>query len=110
MLTKELQIKVKVNKAFSKFFKTTVGILQGDALSPILFILYLAVSLKEEDLIEEILLRPKYEDDITYAAMKKETIEKVKKEVHPCIKEGKTEEFEIPSPHHHHQHDLRLKH
>ena len=98
MLTKELQIKVKVNKAFSKFFKATVGILQGDALSLILFILYLAVSLKDEDLIEEILLRPKYEDDITYAAMKKETIEKVKKEAHPCFKEGKQKNLKYLPP------------
>lgn len=54
-------------------------ILKGDVLSAI--ILYFALSLKDENLVEEILLRTKYEDDIKPAAMKKETIENVEKEV-----------------------------
>ena len=52
-------------------------ILKGDVLSAI--ILYFALSLKDENLVEEILLRTKY--DIKPAAMKKETIENVEKEV-----------------------------
>ena len=32
ILPKELQIKVRINKESSKYFKTTIGIPQGDAL------------------------------------------------------------------------------
>ena len=59
-------------------------ILKGDVLSAI--ILYLALSLKDENLVEEILLRTKYTDDIKPAAMKKETIENVEKEVTQILK------------------------
>ena len=56
------QTQVRVNKTFSKCFKTTVGILQCDALSALLFRLFLAISLKNQDVNEEILSQPKYGD------------------------------------------------
>ena len=65
-IEKEPQTQVRVNKTFSKCFKTTVGILQCDALSALLFRLFLAISLKNQDVNEEILSQPKYADYITY--------------------------------------------
>lgn len=64
-IEKEPQTQVRVNKTFSKCFKTTVGILQCDALSALLFRLFLAISLKNQDVNEEI-QQPKYADYITY--------------------------------------------
>ena len=102
ILTKEPRIQVRVNKSNSDSFKTTVGILQGDALSALLFILYLSVILKNEDQIEGILSRPKYADDITYATRERNVIEQIKHDIPNQLAEGnlkvnntKTEEFSI---------------
>ena len=90
ILTRKPNIKVKVNDTFSELFQTLLGILQGDCMIAILFILYLACCLSNErNLIDapstpstrtpteetnetiipttkHILLNPKYADDITY--------------------------------------------
>ena len=45
VLTKNVKLKVRVGEEESKEFKTLIGIMQGDCLSAILFILYLAHAL-----------------------------------------------------------------
>ena len=45
ILTRTPKIKVKVNKKFGTLFETLIGIMQGDCLSAILFIYYLACCL-----------------------------------------------------------------
>lgn len=68
-------MKVKVNNVFGELFITLIDIMQGDCLSAVLFIFYLAECLKNErDGIENlILIAPKYADDVTYAVNNVET-------------------------------------
>ena len=86
ILTNLPKIKVKINQTTSTEFITQVGIMQGDCLSAILFILYLSESLKNEtkniDISSSILIKPKYADDITYATTSK-TISKYIKRTTP---------------------------
>ena len=105
------KIKVKINQTTSTEFITQVGIMQGDCLSAILFILYLSESLKNEseslknetkniDISSSILIKPKYADDITYATTGK-TISKYIKRTTPIslkkselmINHSETEEY-----------------
>ena len=83
--------------------------MQGDCLSALLFIYYLAECLKgEEEKFEGkdmLLIKPKYADDITYVTKNKDTSERIKNiipkilETHNLkINETKTEEFAIPKP------------
>ena len=68
ILTQKPKIKVRINNSYSEYFLTFVGILQGDCLSAILFIYYLACCLKNERNIinsQNLLFTPKYADDIT---------------------------------------------
>ena len=109
ILTNLPKIKVKINQTTSTEFITQVGIMQGDCLSAILFILYLSESLKNEtkniDISSSILIKPKYADDITYATTSK-TISKYIKRTTPIslkkselmINHSKTEEYVIPKP------------
>ena len=78
-------MKVKVKDQYSDIFNTYLGIMQGDGLSAILFIYYLAHALKEKNeenninnttLDETTLIEPKYADDITYVSISKEIIQK----------------------------------
>ena len=108
IITRNPNIKVNVNNAFSEYFSSLVGIMQGDCMSAILFIYYLGCCLqKAKQLIAapDLLVTPKFADDITYIAREKETIEKVEKIVPTLLKEynlqintGKTERYEIPKP------------
>ena len=103
------KVKVKVNNTFREIFITFVGIMQGDCLSALLFIFYLAECLKNEsNVIEEnsrIFVKPKYADDVTYATKRKSTSESIKCEIPKLLKthnlkinETKTEEYIIPKP------------
>ena len=47
ILIKDVMLAVKVNNEKGKEFKTNIGVPQGDCLSPIMFILYLAKALEE---------------------------------------------------------------
>ena len=49
ILLTNVSLQVKTNNIFGEKFKTTKGIPQGDSLSPILFTLYLANAMKEEN-------------------------------------------------------------
>ena len=107
IITNFTKVKVKVNNAIGSLFETMIGIMQGDCLSALLFIFYLAECLRNErDGIEEsILSTPKYADDITYVTTNKETQIELKRRI-PTILEGhslkinetKTEEYEVPKP------------
>ena len=85
ILNSKPKLKVKVKDQYSDIFNTYLGIMQGDGLSAILFIYYLAHALKEKNeennikntiLDETTLIQPKYADDITYVSISKEIIPK----------------------------------
>ena len=69
-------IQVRVNGKIGEQFTTLLGILQGDCLSAVLFILYLAKILQNEHNIinpnNEFMIKPKYADDTTYLTTSKE--------------------------------------
>jgi len=86
ILTNDVFLKVKVEKEFSREFKTLMGIMQGDCLSAILFIFYLAQALTDQNhndhsygidtmaqikwkhtVDDEFTISPKYADDTTWA-------------------------------------------
>ena len=73
VITNFTKVKIKVNEAHGDLFVTLIGIMQGDCLSALLFIFYLAECLhNERDGIEDsILIAPKYADDVTYALTNK---------------------------------------
>lgn len=48
ILLKDVKLQVRLGKINGKVFKTNVGVPQGDCLSPVLFTLYLARAMKEE--------------------------------------------------------------
>ena len=67
IITNFTKVTVKVNGTFGKIFIALIGIMQGDCLSALLFIFYLAECLRDEgkDLGQSIIIAPKYADDIT---------------------------------------------
>ena len=110
-LTNHPQIKVRVGTEHAQQFESTIGIMQGDCLSAILFIYYLARCLdelkKEDDIQPDVFyIAPKYADDITIVTTSKEMISKIKETIPPQLKkynlmvnETKTEQYQIPRPH-----------
>ena len=101
------EVKVKVNNTLGTSFTTMIGIMQGDCLSALLFIFYLAECLinEKDDIRKSILITPKYADDVTYALNNveaqvklKNTIPVILKDYDLSINETKTEEYEIPKP------------
>ena len=109
ILTKTPKLKIKVNQTYGELFETKIGIMQGDCLSAVLFIFYLACCLEKElqniPNKQTLILNPKYSDDITYAATEKENIEYIKTEIPNILKQNnlkvnqsKTEEYTIPKP------------
>ena len=103
------KIRVKVNGKLGNKFESLLGILQGDCLSAILFIIYLAKTLKNERNIINpqnlLTLTPKYADDITYLTISEETHEKTLQELPKLLKQDnleinstKTELYKIPKP------------
>ena len=73
ILTNRSQIQVKVGNSTGNMFETFKGIMQGDILSAILFIFYMAKCLKKpiKTKTKGFLSKPKYADDITYAGTSK---------------------------------------
>ena len=108
-LTNHPQIKVGTEHA--QQFESTIRIMQGDCLSAILFIYYLARCLdelkKEDDIQPDVFyIAPKYAHDITFVTTSKEMINKIKETISPQLKkynlmvnETKTEQYQIPRPH-----------
>ena len=108
ILTMNPKLKVRVDETYGETFLTTLGIMQGDCLSAILFIFYLGCCLATEN--EEIdksilLIKPKYADDITYASTNQQIISQLEENIPKLLKEynlqintDKTEKFTIPKP------------
>ena len=73
ILTNRPQINVKIGNSTGEIFETLIGIMQGDVLSAITFIFYLAKCLRRpiKTKMKGFLSTPKYADDITYAGTSK---------------------------------------
>ena len=124
LLTNNVKLQVRVGSETSEEFNTILGIMQGDCLSAVLFIFYLAQALAERNSIEAehnyaqhmdkqhpnatpmkstVTIEPKYADDITYASTSKPYIDNIKETIPSKLKMynlgvniGKTEEYTIP--------------
>ena len=106
-LTNQPEIKVKIHNKVSNSFITNTGIMQGDCLSAILFILYLAKCLKKPLKIKMkgFSIQPKFADDLTFLGTSKVQIDEIEKKLPNILKEynlevnlTKTEKYEIPRP------------
>ena len=120
MLIENVELVVKVGKSTGKTFMTNTGVPQGDCLSPLLFITYLARSIKTKKPINKLtrsqindhnyhinkqheILDPQYADDISwvtngpYYLIKdiKEKIPNILEKRDLMINKDKTEEFSI---------------
>ena len=107
ILTNRPKIQVRVGKTVGEMFETYIGIMQGDVLSAILFITYLAKCLRRPIHTRQkgFLLQPKYADDITYAGTSKGQINELDAKIPPRLNEydlsanaSKTERYQIPKP------------
>ena len=116
ILTNRPNLTVSLDGEKGDGFDTYVGICQGDCLSAVLFIFYLAHALKpdpDKQVTEDVkaFLEVIYTDDLTYASTSQQHKEDIKKTTPKDLKaynlhvnEDKTEEGEAPDkrPHHHH--------
>ena len=111
VLTNRPKIQVKVGNNIGDAFETLVGIMQGDVLSAILFILYLSKCLRLPIKTKKkgFLTTPKYADDITYASTSEAHIDELEIKVPKrqkgydlTVNNSKTEKYTIPN-HLHHQ-------
>ena len=141
LLTNNVKLKVRVDCEYSDEFETIIGIMQGDCLSAVLFIYYLARALDDRTPTEsehnygftaescpynpspahdehnyaqapiyqydrkEVMIEPKYADDITYISTSKPrivnteaTIPNKLKKYNLGVNHGKTERYECPDP------------
>ena len=106
ILTNRPKITIKLENSYSEDFETYQGICQGDCLSAILFIFYLARALKDERIPDtNIYIDPKYADDITYLTDDKNHSIETKKEIPIRLRsyalsanEEKTESYTIGIP------------
>ena len=125
ILISDVLLNVRLGDTLGKDILTLIGIAQGDCLSAILFIFYLAIALKntptestKEDHSHRILwseldwiiskdvhnveVEPQYADDITYIRSDYSKINQIKRTVPPKLKENnllinndKTEEYHV---------------
>ena len=127
ILTNDVFLRVKVGDTIGDAFKTLIGIMQGDCLSAILFIFYLACALTPPpQAIElsdhnyeisshstvkwkyvhdnQLCITPKYADDVTWATTDMNVITEIESTVPAMLTNyelqvniSKTEKFAIPS-------------
>jgi len=124
LLTEDVILKVKIEEELGEEIITDTGVPQGDCMSALLFILYLAHALnyrkppEDEKLTKNIITKPnptserkenitlegQYADDMFTVTTSKEEKEKFKRELPPQLKkynlgvnESKTEDYEISS-------------
>ena len=105
VLTNRPKIQVKIGNNIGGPFEILVGIMQGDVLSTILFILYLSKCNRLPIKMKGFLTTPKYADDITYAGTSKAHIDELEIKVPKRLKgynltvnNNKTEKYTIPKP------------
>ena len=88
ILVKDVTLRVKIGKTIGEAIKTNIGILQGDSLSPILFILYLAEALKPTrtvakpphlDSTKMLMIDQQYADDVSWITDQGETVLQLRK-------------------------------
>ena len=105
--TNRPQIQVKIGKQCGDMFETLVGVMQGDVLSAILFIFYLAncLRLPIKTKMKGTMISPKYADDITYGSTNGNQIDELEKKVPVRLNtydlyanDDKTEKYQIPKP------------
>ena len=78
-LTNNPEISVKIGNTIGENFKTTIGIIQGDCLSAILFIYYLAMCLRLplKTKMKSFMINPMYADDITFIGTNEHQIDEI---------------------------------
>ena len=109
LLIKDVNLRVKVGKEKGENIKIEIGIAQGDCLSAVLFIFYLARSMDTENAATDLPrensyfeISPQYADDITWASTAKHRIDHIKETIpgklaerNLRINESRTEEYNI---------------
>ena len=107
ILTNNPQIAVKIGNTTGETFTTTIGIMQGDCLSAILFIYYLAMCLRHpiHTKTKGFLINPTYADDLTLAGTNERQIDDTEdimvdrlKDYNLMVNAGKKEKYQIPRP------------
>ena len=127
LLINGVKLNVRIGKQLGEWIKTNIGVCQGDCLSALLFIFFLAHILKpfpkgtnkEDHVLEtfwsdldwvinrdkiKLELDPKYADDVTFIRSHMSEINKIKRMLPSVLEEGnlienksKREEYHVPS-------------
>lgn len=113
VMVRDVKLEVKMDGNVGEEFKTNVGVPQGDGISPLLFTLYLAQSLKQvqQDTRDHTYYTEnryqhdqQYADDISWVGGSKARLENMEKDVvrvlirrNLKVNEAKTEKFEVKS-------------
>ena len=94
ILIMDVKLKIRVGQVIGEEITTEIGIAQGDCLSAVLFIFYLAITLNKKETTAAAVqdhgylrIDPKYADDITYLSTKAERNNKIEKEIPSMLKE-----------------------
>ena len=117
ILVEDVVLKVRIGKKIGEDIRTNIGVPQGDCMSPILFIIYLAEAMKTlKELItpshkldhnyhhsfKRISIDQQYADDTGWATRDREEVRAIKqiapkklKEKNLGVNESKTEEYEV---------------
>ena len=106
-LTNNPQLAVKIGNTTGELFTTTMGIMQGDCLSAILFIYYLAMCLRLpiHTKTKGFLINPSYADDLTLAGTDEKQIDDTEEQMTDRLTDynlkvnpTKKEKYEVPRP------------
>ena len=127
LLIADVNLMVRIGKEIGEGIKTNIGVIQGDCLSALLFIFYLAHIIKPISLettredhsneiiwseldwiierdIHKIAIDPKYADDITFIRSNNSKMNKVKRSIPKMLEDGnlrenlsKREEYTVPN-------------
>ena len=82
-ITNQPELKVKLRDTVGESFKTNTGIMQGDCLSAVLFVLYLAKCLRlpTKTKMKGFCIKPKYADDLTFIGTSKIEIDEIEAKI-----------------------------